>query len=58
MNRENYPKFKAGDIKSVNLDVLGRFIQTITAAGAQIFPDPAIENYLKKLANLPIEEVK
>lgn len=47
------PSLKPGDLQAVDLDKLGNFIVRMSQAGAQFFPDPAIEAELKQLAGLP-----
>ena len=39
--------------KNVDLDSIGRYIQQLTQAGAPLFPDIDLENYLRGLAGLP-----
>lgn len=39
--------------KNVDLDSIGRYIQQLTQAGAPLFPDLDLENYLRGLAGLP-----
>lgn len=46
------PRLKAGEITHVDLGVLGDFISKMTAAGA-MQPDLGMDNYLRKLADLP-----
>jgi hypothetical protein len=54
----DYPKIMHGDIEAVDLKELSGYIKTLTDAGMPMFPDEKLEQYLKKVANLPeaIEE--
>lgn len=47
------PKLRHGDVKSVDLGVLGTYIQQLTTAGATLFPDDSLDQYLRAVANLP-----
>jgi hypothetical protein len=47
------PTLKPGDFQAPNLEALGAFITSIAGAGAQLFPDPKLEQHLKSVANLP-----
>lgn len=49
----DYPKIKHGDLESVDLKEIGDYIQKLAAAGAPLFPNPDLEKYLMKVANLP-----
>ena len=53
------PLLTHGDIESADLNELATYLQTLTAAGATIFPSPELERHLLELANLPVvqEEV-
>jgi len=55
LSLENLPKFVSGEIKSVNLDVLGRYLQSLTLSGVQLFPNEILEKYLKQIADLPLD---
>lgn len=50
---DRLPRLTHGDIESADLGELGTFIQTLASAGAQIFPNPELENHLLKQAGLP-----
>jgi hypothetical protein len=50
---EEYPKLCHGDIETPDLEALGNYIQKLSGAGAPLFPDDALENYLRVAANLP-----
>ncbi len=47
------PKLNPGDLQSVDLDKLSNFILRMAQAGAQFFPDPALEAELRTIAGLP-----
>jgi len=47
------PELAHGKVESINLDQLGTFIQRITGSGARLFPDEALENHLRGLADMP-----
>ena len=49
----DYPKIMHGDLESVDLEVLGKYISTLASAGMPIFPDDELEKYLKQVAHLP-----
>lgn len=52
LKADRLPKVKPGEITHVDLGVLGDFISKMAAAGAMV-PDADLDNYLRKLANLP-----
>ena len=47
------PKLVAGDIETPDLKELGSFVTALAGAGAALFPDEGLENYLRQAANLP-----
>jgi hypothetical protein len=47
------PKLVPADLEKQNLGELISFISGMVSAGAQMFPDPELENRLRKLAGLP-----
>lgn len=49
----DYPRIMHGDLASVDLKELGDYIQKLAMSGMPLFPDPELEKYLKKVANLP-----
>jgi hypothetical protein len=55
----DFPKFAHGDIESRDLTELGDYLTKLASAGMPMFPNPKLENYLLKSANLPeaLEEV-
>ncbi|MBC7340901.1 MAG: hypothetical protein H5U02_00345 [Clostridia bacterium] len=52
---ENLPEIRHGDIEDVDLEELGNYISKLAGAGAQLFPNEALEKYLLDVANLPSE---
>lgn len=53
MDLEYMPKLVPADLEKPNLGELGSFIQQLTGAGAQLFPDRDLENHLRDIAGLP-----
>lgn len=53
MDLELMPTLVPADLEKPNLAELGQFIQTLTGAGAQLFPDRDLENHLRDIAGLP-----
>jgi hypothetical protein len=49
----HYPKIKPGQVDPPDIAELGKFIQSITGAGMQLFPDPDLEKFLRDAAKLP-----
>lgn len=47
------PKLVPGDLEKVDLTALGAFITALASAGAQLFPDPRLEDNLRATAGLP-----
>jgi hypothetical protein len=47
------PELTYGEIETPPLTEIGTFIQQLAGAGAPLFPDGALENHLRKMANLP-----
>lgn len=47
------PTLTPGDLENVDLDKLGMFILRMSQAGAQMFPDPKLENEIRAIAGLP-----
>lgn len=55
---DKYPELQASEVEDVNLNELGMFINRLSGAGLEIFPDDNLENDLRRKANLPIKETK
>ena len=51
--KELSPKLVPGTIEHVDLVELGGYITSLAGAGAPLFPDPELEKYLRRVANLP-----
>lgn len=47
------PELKPGRVAPVDLAELGTYIQQLSAAGAPLFPDPALQEYLHDVGGLP-----
>lgn len=50
---KDMPTLTPGDIETPDLNELSGFISTLVGAGAQMFPDRELENYLRKASGLP-----
>lgn len=50
---ETMPRFEPDMPKRVDLDVLGNYVLQMSQAGARLFPDDDLENYLRDVADLP-----
>lgn len=51
---DKLPQWKHGDVESVDLAELGTFIEKLSNAGADLFPDINLENYAREQASLPL----
>jgi hypothetical protein len=47
------PHLVPGDVETTDLKELGAYITALAGAGAPLFPDEDLENYLRKAGNLP-----
>lgn len=56
----DFPKIMHGDLQAVDLGELKDYILGLSQAGMPLFPDEKLEQYLKKVANLPenLEDAK
>ncbi len=50
----DYPKLVPGEIEVPDLRELGRYIVMLSGTNMEMFPDPELENYLRKVAHLPL----
>lgn len=50
---EALPQLEPGDIEVPDLQELGAYIQSLAGAGMPLFPDQALETYLRQVAGLP-----
>jgi hypothetical protein len=53
MELEYMPKLMPADLEKPNIAELGTYLQQLTGAGAQLFPDRDLENHLRDIAGLP-----
>jgi hypothetical protein len=53
MKTDKAPKLVPGDVESPDLKDLGAYITALAGAGAPLFPDDDLENYLRQAANWP-----
>jgi hypothetical protein len=53
---EALPAIVPGDIESIPLEELGKYLSDLSGAGMPLFPNEELEKYLLKLANLPINK--
>lgn len=49
----DHPKFTHGEVENVDLEQLSKYILTLAQAGLPMGPDPELEKYLRRVANLP-----
>lgn len=47
------PIIKHGDLESISLTDVVNYVTGLSAAGMPLFPDPALEDYLRKLGKFP-----
>ena len=50
---DKLPIIETGDIETQDIDMLGRFIQTASAAGMELFPDNDLENHVRRQVGFP-----
>jgi hypothetical protein len=55
-DQSRLPTIEYGDIETPPLGELGNYIQVLAGAGVPLFPDDALENYLREVASLPARE--
>jgi hypothetical protein len=53
-NVDKLPTLEHGDIQHNDLKELGNYISKLAGAGAPLFPDNELEDFLKKTAGLPV----
>lgn len=53
---DDYPILTHGDIESVDLEELGNFISKLAGAGAPLFPNQDLENWLLQQGGMPVVE--
>jgi len=49
----DYPQLTHGDVEQVDLKELGDYVSKLAGSGYPLFPNPDLERYLMKVANLP-----
>lgn len=54
MDENLQPMLTHGKVERVDLAALGTYLQSLSTAGAGIFPNPEIERHLAQLAGLPV----
>ena len=50
---DKLPKMVYGDIETVDIDKLSKYIQTLSGTGMALFPDEGLEEHLRDVAGLP-----
>lgn len=50
---KDHPKIVHGEVETPDLKELGDYISKLANAGAPLFPDDELENYLRSLASMP-----
>lgn len=50
---KEFPKIVHGDMESVDLDELGKYVQALAGAGMPLFPNEELQKYLMKVAKMP-----
>lgn len=53
---DDYPILTHGDIEQVNLKALGDYVSRLAGAGAPLFPNNDLQNWLLQQAGLPVME--
>lgn len=53
MDETRPPKLSHGDIETINLEELGKYIKDLSGAGMTMFPHLELENHLRDKAGLP-----
>ncbi len=58
MDETKMPELNYTPPKNIDLGALGTFINQLSGAGAPLFPDENLENYLRQSAGLPAQEAE
>jgi hypothetical protein len=53
---EQLPTLVHGDIEKPDLAALGQYITALAGAGAPLFPDEKLDQYLREAGSLPIND--
>lgn len=56
MDTSRLPMLVHGDVESIELSELGEYISKLAGAGAPLFPNQELENFLLQVAGLPVNE--
>ena len=54
---ERLPRLVFSDIESMSLEELGNYINKLAVSGVSLFPNKELEDYLLRVANLPINNI-
>ena len=57
-NIKELPKIKHGDIETPDLKELGEFISKLSGAGFTLFPDDALEEWVRNTAGMPAKKAE
>lgn len=57
MSKGKYPKFVVSEIETPSIEELGIYLNRLSAAGMQLFPDERLENVLRTMASLPEKKI-
>lgn len=52
------PKIEHGELETPDLQTLGAFVGQLTAAGMRLFPDPGLEDHIRRIGKLPPRTVE
>jgi hypothetical protein len=58
MDETKMPELNYTPPKNIDLGALGTFVNQLAGAGASLFPDESLENYLRQSAGLPAQEAE
>ena len=58
MDETKMPELNYTPPKNIDLGALGTFVNQLAGAGAPLFPDESLENYLRQSAGLPAQEAE
>lgn len=56
MDPSRSPKLVHGDLETLDLGVLGTFLQALSASGVPLFPNPDLEKWLMEQAGMPVSQ--
>lgn len=52
---KDHPKIVHGEVETPDLKEIGDYVSKLAGAGATLFPDDELENYLRSLASMPLK---